>query len=702
MKLIQVQVRPLILALLLASIPAAAQQSSPAQQNAPAAEKPAPAPSADTAPAATPKKVDRAASYYHYGLAHMYEELVALYGRSEYATKAIEEYHLAIENDPSSEFLNAGLAELYAKTGRIRDAVLEAQDIIKRDPGNLEARKLLGRIYLRSLGDMQSGTQSQEVLKLAIEQYESIIKIEPNNADNHLLLGRLYILNKDLIKAESEFKSAIKIDPSSEEAITNLAYLYNEEGDAKKATDTLNSVPEATRSAKIYTALGYTYEQQKDYKKAIAAYKQAVEQDHDNLDAMRGLAQNLENDNQPDAALTQYKAVEEADPQDAQAVLHISQIYRRSGKFDLAMENLKKAEALVPDSLEIPYNEAMILEAQGKYDDAADTLQKLLARTAHTDNNYSKGERSNRSIFLERLGNIYREEQRPLLAVETFRKIVDLGGEEASRGYQELIDSYREQKQWADATRTAQEAVAKLPEDKQLKLVLATQLADNGKGDEGVQMAKSLLKGNSDDRDVYIGLSQIYSRLRRWKEAEDSLLEVEKQARRPEEKQQAEFLLGSLYERQKKYEPAEQMFRKVLQQDPNNPMTLNYLGYMLADHNVHLEEAVALIKKALVLEPQNGAYLDSLGWAYFKLGNNDLAEENLRKAADKTPNDATVQDHLAEVYAKTGRLKLAATHWERALDEWNKSVPADVDQQDVSRVQKKLESTKVRLAQQKQ
>jgi tetratricopeptide (TPR) repeat protein len=121
---------------------------------------------------------------------------------------------------------------------------------------------------------------------------------------------------------------------------------------------------------------------------------------------------------------------------------------------------------------------------------------------------------------------------------------------------------------------------------------------------------------------------------------------------------------------------------------------------MLADRNVRLEEALTLIKKALTLDPQNGAYLDSLGWTYFRLGNYDLAEENLRKAADKTPNDATIQDHLGELYSKTGRLKLAAAHWERALDEWGKSVPADVDQQDVARVQKKLESTKVKLAQQ--
>jgi tetratricopeptide (TPR) repeat protein len=129
-------------------------------------------------------------------------------------------------------------------------------------------------------------------------------------------------------------------------------------------------------------------------------------------------------------------------------------------------------------------------------------------------------------------------------------------------------------------------------------------------------------------------------------------------------------------------------------------MTLNYLGYMLADRNTHLEEALTLIKRAIDLDPQNGAYLDSLGWAYFKLGNYDQAEENLRRAADKTPNDATVQDHLGELYARTNRFKLAAAHWERALDEWNKSVPADVDQQDVTRVTKKLESTKVKLAQQ--
>src|SRR5882762_4569036 len=374
----------------------------------------------------------------------MYEEMMAMYGRSEFATKAIEEYRLAIESDPSSEFLNAALAELYAKTGRIRDAVVEAKEIINRDPNNLEARKLLGRIYLRSLGDMQAGAQSQEMLKLAIEQYEAMVRIEPKNADNHLLLGRLYILNKDLLKAENEFKTASTLDPGSEEAVTNLAYLYNEEGDSAKAAETLNSVPEAARTAKLYSALGYTYEQQKDYKKAISAYRHAVSMDKENLDAMRGLAQNLGNDNQIEAALNQYRTIQDADPQDAQAALRVSEIYRRMGKFDLAMENLKKAGALVQDSLEVSYNEALILEAQGKYDEAIAVLQKLVSRT--TAGEHGAGERNNRALFLERLGNIYREEGKTVLAMETFRKIIQLGGDEAARGYQELIDCYREQK----------------------------------------------------------------------------------------------------------------------------------------------------------------------------------------------------------------------------------------------------------------
>ena len=623
-----------------------------------------------------------------------------MYGRADYANKAIDEYRLAIDNDPSSDYLNAGLAELYAKTGRIRDAVLEAQDILKRDGNNLEARRLLGRIYLRSLGDMQAGTQSQEVLKLAIEQYEQIVKLDPKSVEDHLLLGRLYRLNNELLKSEDEFKTAVKIQPDSEEAVTTLAYLYNEEGDSGRALQVLSAIPESARTAKLYSALGFTYEQQKDYKKAIEAYRRSTELDRDNLDSVRGLAQNLMNDGQTDAALEQYKVIADADPSDAQTYMRIAEIDRRDGKFDQALEALKKATAVVPDSLEVQYNIAVIDEAQGKYEDAIQILNQLLQKTEHADGEYSVPDKNNRAVFLERLGTVYREANKYQQAVDTFRKMLDLGDENAIRGYQQIVETYRDNKQWQLATEVAAEAAKKYPNDRGLQMVSASQQADMGKPDIAIEHVKTLLKGNADDREVYIALAQMYSRVKDWPAAEQNITKAIDLSSKAEDKDYAIFVQGSIYERQKKYEQAEEAFRKVIADDPKNAMALNYLGYMLADRDTRVEEALGYIRRAVALDPQNGAYLDSLGWAYYKLGKYDLAEENLRRASERINTDPTVHQHLGELYQKTGRLKLAASNYERSLEEWKKTVPAEVDQDEVAKLQKELETTRVKLAKQ--
>ena len=657
-------------------------------------------PAESASAAVTRKGPDRAAAYYHFALAHMYEEQVASYGRSELANKAIEEYRLAIDADPTSEYLTSGLAELYARTGRIRDAVVEAQDILKRDPNNLEARRLLGRIYLRSLGDMQSGNGSQSVLKLAIEQYEQIIKLQPDSMDDHLLLGRLYRLNNDLQKAENEFKTAIRLQPGSEEAVTTLAYLYNELGDTTRATQVLAAVPDAARSAKLYSALGYTYEQQKQYKNAIESYRHAIELDRDNLDAIRGLAQNLLNDGQTDAALEQYKVIADANPEDAQTYVRIAEIYRKQGKYDTALENLKKAETMVQDSIEVPYNISAIYQAQGRYDEAAQVMKDLLKKSEKADGaTYTQGEKTNRAVFLERLGTIYRDQGNNQAANDTFRQIIALGGDDnMERGYQQIIDTWREAKEWQKATEVAKEATEKLPNSRDLKMVLAAQQADMGNPDRALKDVQGMLKGVPEDRGVYITLAQMNTRLKRYPEAEQALDKAEQLSTKQDDKEYIWFLRGSTFERQKRYADAELQFKKVIASDPQHAQALNYLGYMLADQNIKLDEALGYIKRAIDIDPTNGAYLDSIGWAYFRLGKYEMAEESLIKASQKINTDPTVHDHLGDLYQKTGRLKLAATHWERALVEWNRTIAAEVDQTDIARVQKKLDSAKVKLA----
>ena len=684
------------LVLLMASVAAFAQHpASTPQQTSPAAS---------AHPSAEPSTPDRTDAYYHFQLGHMYEEMVAVSGRSEYATKAVEEYKAALAADPGSSFLASALAELYARTGDIREAVVAAQDVINRDPDNIDARRLLGRIYLRSIGDLQGGSKDTEaILHLAIEQYEQIVRLDPASVEDHLLLGRLYRLNGETPKAEAEFRTSVKLQPSSEDSVTTLALLYNEEGDTNRALEILNSVPEADRSPRIDSVLGYTYEQKKDYKNAIAAYRKAVDLDKDNLDAVRGLAQNLLSDNQTEAALEQFKIIAAADPQDAQTLLHISEIYRRDGQFEKALEMLNKAQAIAPDSMEVEYNRAVVEEALGKYAEAADQLGELLARTEKNSGTYSVSERNNRAIFLERLGTVYRDENKTQLAVDTFRKMIALGDDSIARGYQQIIETYRDDKNWPAATAAAHEAVEKAPHDRSLQLVLAGQEADSGEADMAIARVKAMLNGKTaDDREVWIALAQMYSRLRRYPDAEKSIDKALELSTKPEEKDYINFIAGSIYERQKKYEQAETYFRKVIASDPKNATALNYLGYMLADRGTRLDEALSLIRRAVSLDPQNGAYLDSLGWVHFKMGKFDLAETTLRRALDRIDNDPTVHEHLGDVYQKTNRLKLAVTQWERSLQEWKKTVPAEIEPADVAKVQKKLDGAKVKLAKQEE
>ncbi|HEX3471961.1 MAG TPA: tetratricopeptide repeat protein [Silvibacterium sp.] len=658
-------------------------------------------PATQPAAPASSSQPDRAGAYYHYMLAHEYEDMANTYGRPEYATRAIEEYKLALDADPTSKFLTSGLAELYFRTGRVRDAVIAAQDQIKKDPNNLDAHKLLGNIYLRSLGDNQQSGPTEEMLKLAIAEYVKIVSLEPQSIQDHLLLGQLYSFAHDSVHAEEQFSTAEKIDPGSEETALNLARLYTEQGDPNRAIKVLNNLPEDDKTGKTEFVLGASYDRLKDTQHAIEAYKKALELEPDNLDTERALAKVLLNDNQLTPALQAYQDIASGDPTDPDAYLHISEIQRRQGNYEEALTTLKKAKSLVSDSLEINFNEGLIDDALGRYDDAVQIFEKLVADSEHATGQYSESEKSNRSLFLERLAILYREQNKIDQAIATYQKMADLGGEFASHAYESEVDTYRDVHQYNKATQIAREAVEKLQKQREqrgMKLMLANQLADTGHADEGIAMARSMLNKTPADLEVYRQLANIYTRLRRWKDASDAIDQAEQLSTKTDDKFYIAFLRGTLFERQKLYDQAEAEFRKALTLDPTNSTTLNYLGYMLADHGMKLEEALSMIKKAVELDPQNYAYLDSLGWAYFKLGQYNLAENQLRKAVERNSMDGTVHDHLGELYEKTGRLKLAASQWEESLNEYGQTIAADMDPGDLGKVQRKLDSVRVRLA----
>ena len=114
-----------------------------------------------------------------------------------------------------------------------------------------------------------------------------------------------------------------------------------------------------------------------------------------------------------------------------------------------------------------------------------------------------------------------------------------------------------------------------------------------------------------------------------------------------------------------------------------------------------MEESVKYIQKALELEPNNGAYLDSLGWAYYKMNRCDLAEPPLEKAARLMSDDPTIHEHLGRLYLRMGKETLAEQEWERALKEWPQAVSSDFDADQAAKLQRELEELKLRLAKQR-
>jgi len=482
--------------------------------------------------------------------------------------------------------------------------------------------------------------------------------------------------------------------------VLNLARLYAESGDVQHAVKSIEAVPVEGRTPKMEFTLGALYDQLKQPKDAIAAYRRADDLEPGDLQTLDALAAALLTDDQLDEALKQFQALAEANSDDAEPLVHIAEIQRRQGKYEDALATIRKARKIDPTSLEAGFNEGLVLDILGRFDDAVQTYQEMVDATSHANGAYTDEEKNNRAIFLERLGSVCLEENKIDQAVAAYQKMIDMGGSFAARGYQGQVDAYRDAHAFDKAIAISRKAVGANPKDRDLKLMLAGELADQDHPDEGLAMAKGLLDGATPDeqRGIWLAIAQMNIRLRRWKDAEDALDQAEPLTTKKDDRTYMFFLRGEWAERQKHVEQAEQFFRQALNLDPESAMSLNYLGYMWADKGIKLPDALKMIRKAVDIEPMNGAYLDSLGWVYFKMGEYELAEDNLRQAVNRDQTDPTVHMHLGDLYEKTGRIRLAAAQWALSLDEFAKSSSADVDPGDVTKVQKKLESARMRLA----
>jgi tetratricopeptide (TPR) repeat protein len=644
----------------------------------------------------------KARAYYYFTLGHYYEELAGPFRRSAYLREAIEQYKKALQYDPNSTQIVIQLAEAYRTNGSIRDAVVETRQLLEKDPDNLAAHRLLARIYFQTLGELDSSSTTKDTLRLAIEQYQEITRLAPDDTDAWLMLARLRRMSNDSEGTEAALKEVLAREPYSEIALATLAALYTERGEHDKATKLLEDATAHVSSARLFGALGYAYEQSDQTDKAIEAYRRALSQDNEKVEIRRRLAEALLRADRYDEALTEYKALAEANPEDADAYLRLSQIYRQQHRYADAHAAIEEAKKAAPDNLEVNFNEAVLYEVEGNYDGALAVLSELLSRVTSPSGEYTDQEKRTRGIVLERLGATYRQAENYDQAVKSFEMMLSLDEDTARRGYAQIGETYRQSREYDKGIAILRQGRERFPDDRDLTTQLAMLFSESGDLASAVHLLQGLAdtaKDDADARQVQMALAQVYEHSKKWPEAEAAIAQAEKLSSNDTDLQYVYFLRGAVYERQKLYDKAEAEFRKVLALNPDSAITLNYLGYMLADNNTKLQEALTLLKHAVELEPTNGAYLDSLGWAYYRLDNLEQAEKYLVEASERLSREATIHDHLGDLYYKTGRLHQAEQAWERAREEWQRAPASEFDAEAFARLEQKLQELKLRLAQ---
>src|SRR5579859_4097647 len=644
---------------------------------------------------ATPSS--RADAYFNYTMGHIAEQQYEQTSRSEYATQAIEYYKKAYALDPKSPVIGERLAEMYWKAQRIHEAEAEAKAILQRDPGDVQTRRLLGHIYLRSLGEANGNGQSEAVTR-AVEQFKEVVKLDPADTESALWLARLYRLQNRHEQAEAVLRGILKNEPDNEAGVEQLTQLLLDQGKSADAVALLESVTEKSSSPTLLDLLGDAYTQTKDLDKAEAAYRKAAEIDPSELSHQRGLGQTLLTEEKYAESLKVYQRLADLMPDDSDVYLRIAQIYRELHQLDKAEETLTKARQFAPGSLDVMYNEAMLYQAQGRNEDAIRVLSEAVTGVKN-QSEVLPTRRRTLAVLYQQLGQLYRATENYQAAIYTYDELGRLGEEEDHRARLLLMETFRTAKDLPRALQTGKEALAKYATDGAIKTSYALLLGEAGKTDDALALLKPQLKGTDADREVYLNIAQVYERGRRYKEAEQSARTAEALPGLPRENEMTWFLLGAIYERQKFFDRAEVEFKKVLAVDPQNAAALNYYGYMLGDLGIRLDEAETMVKKALADDEYNGAYLDSLGWIYYKQGKFSEAEAALRKAVARESHDPTIHSHLGDVYAKTGRTDLAVAQWEKSLEEWKRVLPADVETEKIAEVEKKFNQSKHRVAQ---
>jgi len=466
----------------------------------------------------------------------------------------------------------------------------------------------------------------------------------------HYLRALLLTNQGQYEEALQEYETALRFDPQSSFLYRQAAELALEVGRVERAFELAQRFLELSpKSPEAHFLLGNIHWARGELDLAQKDLETTLELQPGHQSALLALG-NLLGAQSPEKAKKYLEDYIAENPSDAsEALYHIALIEQRAGKVLEAMRRFRASIEADPHNMQSRYSLAQLFEVR---QDTRAALGEYLEILRLDPRNV---------LLINHVGEMHFREGRVDEARRFFLQARDVvPSHPASCLWLAIL---AEERGDFPAAVGHVRASAALPEDPALNLRLSYYLTQSDKLPEAVKTLEQAHARWPNNDEIAYFLSLGYDDVHQPEKAAklmERVLEL-----RPEHRD-ARFQLGALYEKQGNMAKAEEQFRALLDHHPNDASALNYLGYSLADRGLKLEEAEALIARAVELDPKNGAFRDSLGWVHFKKKRFSPALEELVKACELMPQDDTIWDHLGEVYSVSGDTAAAWTAWKRS------------------------------------